>query len=558
MKKPIDNSGKPIPIKKSKLDPLSDSNESNSIIDGADKFVLFPLDIQETNSISTNPITQNKSTSQEDDFILFPLDINLPANSTNKNTQSASYPSNKGNQNKTKTVPPKPIPPPPNIPKPLPVVFKKTNLYWSVFFGFCAYALVKSEEYYILGIISIALSAWYFISYLYLRAKFSNRSSNLTLIFTFILLAAIGSYFGYNFLSKKNAQQEIIANQNLQKVKSIIAAKFTKFGYYIVNVSELSSFETQYNSNYPYLVTYKNADSISNGKVYEINVSANTEFQTVSDMFGSNNTNGPSGLVETLGDLKDLKNTESIRLAQIKKYFASVEATILYIKPLFTSDTNQGIYSYEIPITFTAMNGYSQIYWIDHIDVNHGDITGGHYKTIDKAEYDRLAKLKKNKKSKKNSNSALKVLKVDKDTSKNQSELDPEAAKVIIPNEGNKVVEHETEVAFTIVEQMPEFIGGERKMKKYIRKTLQYPQVEKEAGIQGTCYVTFVVEKDGSISDVKVLRGVSGCLNCDCEAIRVVKSMPSWKPGMNNGREVRTVYNLPIKFSLSFKELLNY
>lgn len=506
MKKPIDNSGKPIPIKKSKLDPLSDSNESNSIIDGADKFVLFPLDIQETNSISTNPITQNKSTSQEDDFILFPLDINLPANSTNKNTQSASYPSNKGNQNKTKTVPPKPIPPPPNIPKPLPAVSKKTKLYWAVFFGFCFY----------------------------------------------------GIYFGYNFFLKKNAQQEIIANQNLQKVKNIIAIKFTKFGYYVTNVSELSSFETQYNSDYPYLVTYKNADSISNGKVYEINVSANTEFQTVSDMFDTNNTNGPSGLVETLGDLNDLKNTESIRLAQIKKYFASVEATILYIKPLFTSDTNQGIYSYEIPITFTAMNGYSQIYWIDHIDVNHGDITGGHYKTIDKAEYDRLAKLKKNKKSKKNSNSALKVLKVDKDTSKNQSELDPEAAKVIIPNEGNKVVEHETEVAFTIVEQMPEFIGGERKMKKYIRKTLQYPQVEKEAGIQGTCYVTFVVEKDGSISDVKVLRGVSGCLNCDCEAIRVVKSMPSWKPGMNNGREVRTVYNLPIKFSLSLKELLNY
>ena len=207
MEKSIDNSGKPTPTKKSKLDPLSDSNESNSIIDGADKFVLFPLDIQETNSITTNPITQNKSTSQEDDFILFPLDINTSSNSINKNTQATSSSSNKSNQNKTKNNTPKPqpvtSPVPPNPTTPIHPVLKKTKIYWAVFFGFCGYPWVITKEYHILGITSLAISGWFLISYLYLRAKFSNRSSNRILIFTLILLVATGGYIGYNFLPKK-------------------------------------------------------------------------------------------------------------------------------------------------------------------------------------------------------------------------------------------------------------------------------------------------------------------------------------------------------------------
>ena len=123
---------------------------------------------------------------------------------------------------------------------------------------------------------------------------------------------------------------------------------------------------------------------------------------------------------------------------------------------------------------------------------------------------------------------------------------------IIIPDEGNgnAVVEPVIEAPLTIVEQMPTFPGGEAEMMKYIQKNVQYPQVEKEAGISGTCYVTFVVEKDGNITDVKVLRGVSGGPGCDREAIRVVKSMPNWKAGKQNGREVRVQFNLPIKFTL--------
>ena len=122
---------------------------------------------------------------------------------------------------------------------------------------------------------------------------------------------------------------------------------------------------------------------------------------------------------------------------------------------------------------------------------------------------------------------------------------------IIIPEDtGPGVVEAVVETPLTIVEQMPTFPGGEAEMMKYIQKNVSYPQMEKEGQIQGTCYVTFVVEKDGSITDVKVLRGVSGGPGCDKEAMRVVKSMPNWKAGKQNGREVRVQFNLPIKFIL--------
>jgi protein TonB len=122
---------------------------------------------------------------------------------------------------------------------------------------------------------------------------------------------------------------------------------------------------------------------------------------------------------------------------------------------------------------------------------------------------------------------------------------------IVIPEEtGPGVVEPVVEAPLTIVEQMPTFPGGEAAMMKYIQQNVSYPQMEKESQIQGTCYVTFVVEKDGSITDVKVLRGVSGGPGCDKEAIRVVKSMPPWKAGKQNGREVRVQFNLPIKFTL--------
>ena len=106
------------------------------------------------------------------------------------------------------------------------------------------------------------------------------------------------------------------------------------------------------------------------------------------------------------------------------------------------------------------------------------------------------------------------------------------------------------ESPLTITEQPPKFVGGELKMYKYLQDNLIYPKDAKDEGLQGTSYVTFIVEKDGTISDAKILRGVSGCPLCDEEAMRLVMSMPKWNPAKQNGKDVRFQYNLPVKFKL--------
>ena len=113
-----------------------------------------------------------------------------------------------------------------------------------------------------------------------------------------------------------------------------------------------------------------------------------------------------------------------------------------------------------------------------------------------------------------------------------------------------EVEEEEVEEAqiFMVVESMPEFPGGEPELQKFLYQNIKYPQMAKESGIQGRVFVTFVVEKDGSVTDVRVLRGIGG--GCDEEAIRVVQKMPKWKAGKQRGKPVRVQFNLPIKFTL--------
>jgi len=101
---------------------------------------------------------------------------------------------------------------------------------------------------------------------------------------------------------------------------------------------------------------------------------------------------------------------------------------------------------------------------------------------------------------------------------------------------------------FLIVEQNPEYTGGDEARLNFLRSNIKYPQVAREVGIQGTVYVSFVVEKDGSITQVTILRGIGG--GCDEEAVRVTKLMPKWKPGKQRGKEVRVSYQMPIKFTL--------
>ncbi|MBW6479452.1 MAG: TonB family protein [Bacteroidales bacterium] len=102
---------------------------------------------------------------------------------------------------------------------------------------------------------------------------------------------------------------------------------------------------------------------------------------------------------------------------------------------------------------------------------------------------------------------------------------------------------------FTIVEEHPKFPGGDAALMQFLQSNLRYPREAMQNGIQGNVFVTFVVEPDGSITDVKILRGVGGGL--DEEAIRVVNAMPLWVPGKQSGDEVRVQFNLPIRFVLN-------
>ena len=101
---------------------------------------------------------------------------------------------------------------------------------------------------------------------------------------------------------------------------------------------------------------------------------------------------------------------------------------------------------------------------------------------------------------------------------------------------------------FTVVEQMPMYPGGDAALMQYLSSNIHYPAVAAENGVQGRVVVGFVVEKDGSITDVNVLRSVDPSL--DREAMRVVKSMPRWTPGKQNGSAVRVKYQVPVTFRL--------
>jgi protein TonB len=108
--------------------------------------------------------------------------------------------------------------------------------------------------------------------------------------------------------------------------------------------------------------------------------------------------------------------------------------------------------------------------------------------------------------------------------------------------------EVEDPMPFTIVEDKPEFPGGNEALAKFLNGNLKYPHIAKEAGIGGDVIVQFVLEKDGSIDNIKIVRGLGG--GCNEEAIRVVKMMPKWTPGKQRGRAVRITCHLLIKFYL--------
>ena len=129
------------------------------------------------------------------------------------------------------------------------------------------------------------------------------------------------------------------------------------------------------------------------------------------------------------------------------------------------------------------------------------------------------------------------------------TEDDKDVEVVIAPPVEAPVEEEEDEVIFMVVESMPEFPGGQQALFKYLAENVKYPVIAQENGIQGRVICQFVVNKDGSIVDVVAVRS-SGEPSLDKEAIRVIKSMPKWKPGKQRGKPVRVKYTVPVNFRL--------
>lgn len=104
------------------------------------------------------------------------------------------------------------------------------------------------------------------------------------------------------------------------------------------------------------------------------------------------------------------------------------------------------------------------------------------------------------------------------------------------------------EEVFVVVEEQAEFPGGLDSMYAYIVKNLKYPEAAKEKGIEGRVFVSFIIEKDGSISNILIKRAIGG--GCEEAAVEMIKNMPKWKPGKQKGNPVRFQFVLPIKFEL--------
>jgi protein TonB len=107
---------------------------------------------------------------------------------------------------------------------------------------------------------------------------------------------------------------------------------------------------------------------------------------------------------------------------------------------------------------------------------------------------------------------------------------------------------NQTGEIYTVVEKQPTFPGGQKALQQYIKQNRVYPEVARKAGISGRVFVAFVVNTDGSIQNIELLKGLG--MGCDEEAIRLVKRMPNWIPGSQSGKAIRVKYNQPISFGM--------
>jgi len=137
---------------------------------------------------------------------------------------------------------------------------------------------------------------------------------------------------------------------------------------------------------------------------------------------------------------------------------------------------------------------------------------------------------------------------IDDELEIDDTEADNNTVIEVAPVIQQKKEEEEESQVFFIVEDMPEFPGGEAALRKFIANSVNYPVIAQENGIQGKVYVNFVVDTHGNVTNAKIARGVDPSL--DKEALRVINNLPKWKPGMQRGKAVRVSYTVPISFVL--------
>jgi protein TonB len=139
---------------------------------------------------------------------------------------------------------------------------------------------------------------------------------------------------------------------------------------------------------------------------------------------------------------------------------------------------------------------------------------------------------------------------VDENAPEVNTEMDQNANVDYTANSNVEVADEDAEDApvFYIVEEMPEFPGGNAALQKFIAESIRYPAIAQENGIQGRVYISFVVSAKGTVEQVKIARGIDP--NLDKEAVRVIQSLPAWKPGKQRGKPVKVSYTVPINFVL--------
>ena len=469
----------------SKLDPLSDTNESNPNIDGADEFVLFPLDVQETGTV-----TQNSTDSQEDDFILFPLDVKKTSTSTNNPTSITNKKPNKPKRQFVTKPNPKPVnvnpqpAPGPTTPKPIitsPKSNKLRNLFWLIVICLSIYTCKNKEN-----------DEGYFHFFNKTIHRLGKKINKVKLIF-------INENDFKEFKKDKkiiySPYREFIEDEsgdiNVVEGDSLILIKPTgveRKNFYIPIGKSYFAYKTydyrngswegqgEYREKYSKYIIYLDIDENSYNQYKgstRVNVNKSDSGVPI-EVYYKDITFDDD---ETSIEIKYMRN----RIEDFKK---NTIMTKFISKSLLVDKTETNI---------LPKNDYKS----DSINpkiINKRNIS------ID------------NVKSKNN-------LKIIKTTS-------PE------------IIDDNTIYNYSSIKIKPNFPGSFR---KFVASNYRTPD---EEGLSGEVYVTFVVEKDGSLSDIKVVRDIG--FGTGKEAIRVIKSCPKWNPGEQNGKKVRVLFSLPI------------